>query len=366
MKKTESLTWLNKMALVFLIGLHCGYEGLAAPRSEATLPPFITAPAVDGILKPGEWDVAIQSHGFQSIKPPNLLDPRLGKAWFGYTTERLYVAVASPLPPDGRLITTSLAREGHFYQDDSIEVWLDPNRDTRESAEGNRHLYQFVINATNDTLIRRVLPPGGVAPTAQREGDKPEADWKGGWTFIQTVDGKAGLWIFEASLPWSDLGWTPADVQGRSIGVLIARNYQRPMAQRTWFNQRETFSNCLDYPRLVLRPTTPYVKIETLGDSLLQGHLQLESKLINPGNACKATVWTKVSSPGRAPFQERKEIELPMQGDVPYTLDLDTTRLGEKGPHEIKMMVQQKDGNVTLLNWSLCWSPTNASGWVIP
>ena len=131
----------------------------------------------------------------------------------------------------GKLITTPLARKGEFHRDDAIEIWLDPNCDSRDSADGARDLYQLVLNSAGDTLNRRLLPAESISQVA----GSADAEWKGAWEVEQTVDAEAGLWIFEASLPWSDLNWTPDDVFERSIGVLIARNYQRPAAQRTWF-----------------------------------------------------------------------------------------------------------------------------------
>ena len=290
--------------LVLVVTAAVGVEGRAAPRSEAIVPPFATPPAVDGVMTPGEWDRGFQTIGFQSIEAPHLLDPRPGKAWFGYTSERLYIAVATDLPPDGKLITTPLAREGEFHKDDAIEIWLDPNCDARDRADGARDLYQFVVNSAGDTLNRRLLPAESISQVA----DSADAEWKGAWEIEQTVDTKAGLWVVEASLPWSDLGWTPEDVFERSVGVLIARNYQRPAAQRTWSRHRGSFANCREYPRFLLRRDVPYVRIEELGGSLFKGHIQLRMRIVNPGDAGTATLWAVVSSPGSAPVRERKDI----------------------------------------------------------
>ncbi len=365
MKKIVRTTRMGCLAgLLLLLAATTDVVGEAVARHEATVAPFATAPTVDGSLAPGEWDVAFRTIGFQSIKSPHVVDPRTGQAWFGYTPERLYVAVASDLPPDSALIATDLARTGEFHKDDAIEIWLDPNRAVRDHAEGSRYLYQLVVNSVGVTLNRRVLPPestGHVEPP----GSQPAAEWRGNWKFAQNVDAKAGLWVFEASLPWADLGWKPSEVLGRPIGVLIARNYQRPAAQRAWFGLRETFSNALDYPRLVLRDDVPCARIAALGESLLKGHLQFKARIINPTEAGTVTVWSRVSGRGHPPIHARRDLQLPAHGELAYELDVGADRLGEKGPYEVKLMVRREAGDITVLNWSLGWEPTANSGWAV-
>lgn len=144
---------------------------------------------------------------------------------------------------------------------------------------------------------------------------------------------------------------------------MVARNYQRPTAQRAWFALRERFTNALDYPRLVLRDDVPYVRMEGLGESLFKGHLQFKARIVNPAEAGQVTVWSRVSGRGRPPIHERRDLQLPAHGELAYDLEVTADRLGKEGPCEVKLMIQREAGDVTLLNWSLGWIPTTASGW---
>jgi len=81
----------RKQVLLLVVMAGVTVEAWATPRSEAIVSPFATPPTVDGVMAPDEWDGAFQSIGFQSIAEPHrpahgtpLLDPRRGKAWFGY------------------------------------------------------------------------------------------------------------------------------------------------------------------------------------------------------------------------------------------------------------------------------------------
>lgn len=340
------------LPVVWLL-LASGTFSPAAPRAEALLPPLPAAPVVDGVLTPAEWDGAFQCVGFQGIQPPHLMDPRTGRAWFGYTADRLYVALATPLPPDGALVTQDGSA---LHLEDTVEVWLDPNRDVREHAQGDRRLYQFIANAKGATFIQRIQP-GPHTSSAPQTNDT----WTGNWQFAQTADPAAKLWIFEASLPWTDFEWPAGEPFDRSIGVLIVRNYQRPAGQRTWFQQRETFLNALDYPRLTLRRAAPFARIESLGDALFQGRLQLKVRIVNPGPAVKAAAWARVTSPRKPPVHERKDLDLPEKGEAVYDLELKPEQLGE-GPREVKLLLRRQDPEETLLNWSMTWTPTNG-GW---
>lgn len=350
---------MRTILMMFVAASAIVADGRAAPRNEAIVPPFEAPPEVDGIIAPGEWDSAFQGIGFQGIQPPHLVDPRPGKAWFGYTSDRLYVAVATDLPPDGKLIATAAAAEGDFRQDDAVEIWLDPNRDVRDHVDGPRDIYQLVANSGGATLSRRLLPGRDILKVV----GFADAEWKGGWTVAQKVDAKGGQWVVEASLPWTDLGWTPEEVFGRSIGVLIARNFQRPAAQRTWCRIGGSFANAMDYPRLILRRDAPHARIEELGKPLADGRLELKIRLANPGDADTATVWTSASGPGSLRLNDRKDVELAAANEAIYSLDIGPDRLGQKGPYEVKLTIRVDGDELTLLTWSVCWTPTTGNGW---
>ena len=113
----------------------------------ATVSQFRAAPVLDGKLEPGEWDRAVSTINFMSLafcsgkEEPSasamFMDLREGKTWCGFYSNRLYIAMVSALPPrtlpSGQHSYPQPRDAELVFDPNAVEIWLDPNRDRRES-----------------------------------------------------------------------------------------------------------------------------------------------------------------------------------------------------------------------------------------
>jgi hypothetical protein len=320
----------------------------AADKRAATVARFAIPPTIDGTLAPGEWDRAVGTAGFQNITDFQglLLDARLGRAWCGYTNARLYLAIESELPPTG-VMARQANRDADLIWDDGLEIWLDPNRDRRETKVGDQAFYQMICNPLGAIEDKRFDPAKGA----------PDNGWNGNWAFANGVDPVNHRWVAELSIPFADLGWTGAPL-GRSIGVLLSRNYKAPWNQVTWFQHRGAFVSWFEYPRLYLTADAPAVQITSLGEKVFTGQLQLRARIVNPGPARRAAVKLLITSSDMPELKADTLLDLPAQGAVDYAYDVPEGRLHEIAQHDLSFSVASPDGAQQYLTWALKW--TNA------
>jgi hypothetical protein len=256
-----------------------------APLYAATASPFKKAPTVDGRIEPGEWDGAVGTSGFAQAPNTGRLVARTGTTRFGFCGDRLYIAVVSEYPPTGKDHSSGTARDKDYVFDESVEIWLDPNRANRERGEGDQRFFQMNANAA-----------GGLYDISFDAKKGPDTGWNGNWEFANFVDHTTHVWTAEISLPFADLGWAPGSAVGRTLGVLVSRNFKAPWEQSTWFPVVGAFVDWSRYAAITLTGDAPAVAIESLGENLHKPHLQLRARVANPGPARKAKVRLNLSS----------------------------------------------------------------------
>jgi hypothetical protein len=336
-----------------------GVGGLAAMavtglRAEAergaTVAPFKTPPVIDGRIVPGEWDGAVAVVGFQDIQNGRL-DARLGHAYCGFTQDRLYVAVVSEVSPAGA-IANQKNRDSDVIWDEAIEIWLDPNRDTRAAGGGDLRYYQFMGNAI-----------GTILDVAFSSKGTPDTGWNAQWEFVNSVDMTQQIWTAELSVPWQDLGWPSGQAVGRSIGVLLARNYKNPWTQSTWFPHSGAFASWFAYPRIFLTADQPSVQITSLGTGLFKGELGLQARIFNPGGAGPVQVRTLATSSDMPELKDEKTLALPANGVVDYTFSIPPARFHEAAQHALELVVQSPDNKTPYLNYGMKWTQAPAKKW---
>jgi len=311
----------------------------------ATVAPFAKAPTIDGKIEPGEWDGAVGTVGFQSVINSQgwLMDGRTGRTMFGIHGDRLYIAIISELPPTG-VMARNANRDADMVWDDGLEIWLDPNRDRRESKEGDQSFYQMIANPLGSIEDKRFDPAKGA----------PDASWNGDWKFANGIDNEHMLWTAELSLPFADLGWQ-GDPVGRSIGVMIARNFKAPWSQVTWFPHDGAFVSWFEYARIHLTKDTPSVQVTSLGDRVHDGVLQLRAKIFNPGPARQANLDLFITSSDMPELKDAQTLDLPANGAVDYAYDVPEGRLHAHAQHELKLNVTTADGP-PLIVWGRKWT----------
>ncbi len=318
-----------------------------------TVAPFAKAPVIDGKISPGEWDGAVVTSGFQNIQG-GATDPRMGTSYFGFTNDRLYFAMVSELPPNGKLLATQKNRDADLIWDEGVEIWLDPNRDTRASGEGDLRYYNFMCNSIGTILDVRYDPKKGA----------PDPGWNADWEIANTVDPVAGTWTMELSLPVKDIGWEPGNIVGKSIGVLMARNYKAGgWLQGTWFPHQGAFVSWFEYPRIFLTADSPAVSITSLGDKLFTGQMQLQAHVYNAGPARQARVQLHITSTDMPELKDEKVLDLPAKGAVDYSYAVPNGRLHETAQHQMTLAVQSPDAQASYFNYHMQWSQAPANKW---
>lgn len=319
-----------------------------------TASPFRTPPTVDGRIEPEEWKGALQTVGFSYAPTRPMLLARTGRSLFGFTKDRLYIAIESEYPPTGRDHSSDTVRDKDYVFDESIEIWLDPNRENRIKGEGDQRFYQMNANAA-----------GGLYDISFDPRQGPDTGWNGRWNYASRVDPTTHLWTVELSLPWEDLGWEPGAVIGRTLGVLIARNFKMPWEQATWFPHPGAFVDWSRYALVELTPDDPVVAIQSLGQHLHKGRLQLEARIWNPGPPRTARVRLRLTSSDMPEVTEEKTLALPAGGDAVYRFEDAPDRLHEHAVHTLDFQIEDTGGR-SFLRYGLSWTKAPERKWLYP
>ncbi|NLF16704.1 MAG: hypothetical protein GX595_05530 [Lentisphaerae bacterium] len=169
--------------------------------------PLASPPRLDGRIDDDEWSGATRLSGFVLLGSRRLAagQPEARVAWL---EAGLAVAVSVPLPP-GRLAQAHATDwDGTVWQDDSVEVHVDPRHEHKVS-------YQFVANALGTRLDSRA---GDVSYNA---------DWQA--AAVNTP----GRWSVEFLIPWSAME-SAAPAAGQGIGINLAVNASHLGGILTW------------------------------------------------------------------------------------------------------------------------------------
>jgi hypothetical protein len=340
------------IAVSGLIALMCIphlYAG--APQNEdraaATVSRFRTPPVLDGVIQKDEWKHAVQTSGFVSLR--NNLDHRLGSTYVGFTEQALYIAVVSELPPDKELQTKRTRRDSRVIFDDGIEIWVDAFQSKRESdQQGSYPVFQSIINSIGIAQDSKHAP-----------GSAPDTGWNGDWTVANTIDKDNMVWVFEASIPWSDFGRDKTDtITGERVGVLVARNYKRAWSQATSMHVKRGFGGPGGYPKFKLTENAPSVHITSIGDikDIREGGIDVQMRIFNPGKATKARVSCHATSTTMPEVTDVDLVELPPNDYAEYRFTVSPDRFHADARHHVNMQVTSEEGEDVFFRHDLNWS----------
>jgi len=325
----------------------------------ATVSRFRTPPEVDGRISDPEWQGAVCISGFQLMEARMhkrlhggkvvVLDPRSSddRTYFGFDRDRLFVAVVSRLPPDGSLVAKHKRRDSSVFDDDGIEIWLDPNPPPTDSETQHRTYYQFIGNANGAILDQRF-----------ESYKPPELSWNGKWSFASRIDERRGVWMAEVSIPLSEIGWGGLDPVGRTIGVLVARNFKRPWQQATWvsWGTRKGGFKCTDqYARIRLSENEPSVRIRSLGP-LLTERLKLSADIYNPGAARTVCARLHIASTDMPALSDEKRIRIGPGESAAYAFEVPAGRLHREAINTLRLRVASVDDGKTCLQYRMQWA----------
>ncbi len=222
------------------------------------LAPMVKAPAIDGKIADGEWNDAYKVIGFLDRTTGFSLEPRTGYTLVGYDRENLYIAMSTELPPDGKLISKQKRDDGAVVTDDSIEIWIDPNRGNWADRKGDQRYYQIIINSLGKRQDILFDPEKGV----------PNTGWDlAGYTFGNRIDLEKKRWELELAIPWKSINADGSQLMGKGIGLFVGRNFKQPWSQASFAIARVyNFAATQEYPEFLLKPNAPVFREESLGE----------------------------------------------------------------------------------------------------
>ena len=190
------------------------------PRSSGTAPVYepptvvipraINGPLVDGRFAGNEWNVAAGLANFASVSDHKLA-PVQTKAYVTYDSERLYVAVLSPVLPGQKLAANCTRRDDNVWQDDAVQVYLT-------APSGDRYL--FIGNAAGTIYDRKY-----------EKGLKDDVTWNGNWQYGTSVAND--VWTAEVAIAFADLGVEPP-ADGQTWRLNVTRDRVEPQNLSAW------------------------------------------------------------------------------------------------------------------------------------
>ncbi len=338
--------WMHLLCLVLLTAA----VGRAAD-SLATAVPFRKAPTIDGKIEKGEWDQAVRSGPLMRWRRMEI-EARHAVGFAGFDKDNLYVAIQSELRPGG-LIANKKFNDGRVVFDSAIEIWIDPNRDNRKTGKGDLSYYQIIGNSL------------GTRKDVKFSLGAPDTGWNLSGEYKNHVDEEAGVWTAEMSIPWSNLGWNDGVKMGRTIGLIIARDYKNPWTQPTWMPLGASFASVGEYPALRLTEAEPVVRIDELRHDTFMGETPLQVKVLNPGKkARKAKVDLLITSTDMPKLEKTEELTIPASGSVDFEYKITKGRLHERAQHTLNLVVTDADnGDVLFRLKGMKWQKAPAKKW---
>ena len=217
------------------------------------------APEIDGVLAPGEWAKAACGGGMSELGANRLLavQPRFMLA---FDDRALYFAAVVPVPEGARLVAKQHGRDSAVYQDDSVELFLDPGATRRRYC-------QFVVNSVG-------------ALFDARDG-APEWDSSGARAAAGLGQGQ---WTLELAIPWSDVDAGVA-ADGSRWGLNVGLNCpSRGKITGTWSNVKTGFREPASFGTIVFTHSGPVARVTGL-ESLVAGRGDLSVGLTGAGPA---------------------------------------------------------------------------------
>lgn len=130
------------------------------------------------------------------------------RALITYDDVNLYVAVICAEPNTDKLVATASGRDGKVWDDDSVEVYLDPG------ATKKGDYYGFFLNSKNVIYDRT-----------------RNANWSGEWTSQAAVIPGAA-WVAELAIPFKTLELKAEP--GCKLGLMVARLRRAGLTQDQW------------------------------------------------------------------------------------------------------------------------------------
>ena len=208
----------------------------------ATCAQFSVSPKIDGKLDEAVWKDATP------LGPAVLLHGApctMGmEASVGHDGSALYIGVRCPAEDPGDLEVDTSERDGDVWLDESIEIFIDANRDLTTY----RH---FLFNS--DNVQRDEFGDRGATPLF-------DVEWNGTWDSAVSKDGNA--WYAECRIPFETVG-IKLD-QDRVIGLNVVRNDKTKSEIVVWIPSPGSLHQPTRFGALVLSQSAEAALFEAL------------------------------------------------------------------------------------------------------
>ena len=191
--------------------------------------------AVDGQIRQGEY--AFASTGFYNIL--GRYANTQSKYFLSYDDKNLYVGMSSPVPDEG-LKSDAAVRDSAVWEDDSIEIYINP--------EINKGIsYHFIFNSK------------GVLYDAMNDN----AVWNApDFPVVNKINDKN--WIFEAAIPLDILGLK--NPVNKSCLINICRSFAKYKKWTCSSPCRGSYNDVKSFSEITFSPKSFQLDIESLGE----------------------------------------------------------------------------------------------------
>lgn len=204
------------------------------------------APVLDGRLEPSEWAAAGCLSDFMVLGATSL--PRLPtRVFVMHTSGSLYLGAQLYDDAPGSLVANVTERDGHVYEDDCLEVYVD--------TEGTRTNYaQLAVNSLGTRF----------------DAYNRDAAENFEWSVFAAVNNDG--WTVEIELPF-DQGIPPLEGERWNLGV--CRNSARTGELSTWGRHERGFHEPAAFGEMIFVSPLLTARVDDLGDRAWGDNLAL-------------------------------------------------------------------------------------------
>lgn len=312
--------------------------GIRTGPPKIAVPEMAEKPILDGRIGESEWRDAVESYGFVNCVVPKRVNEREGRFWVGYKNASLYLAVRTEVPVEEGILNRARPQAGAdspaVFFDDSIEIVLSPNHDSKAQA-----LYHLTFNASG-ALDDWVQDPAG-KPNERAEWRIPK------WSMRNSVHD--GWWDVEVEIPFASVG--AQDATGAAPWALsIARNWKRPFAQSRWSSEDGRDPSTL--PVVTWDRTAPVVQVLSLSE---RASPAIRVLVRNP-HPFELGFTALISDEWRENRSERlnKSVKLPPGAQT--VLELRSSDAGPLNDHRTSISIESADGERSYYYRDYSWN----------
>lgn len=287
-------------------------------------------PQMDGYVDEEEWGFAGRFDGFSY---EGKLEPRRVICYVGATNDKLYFAIVSELPKEGKILAEVKAPWEKIIYDDAIELWIDPN-----PQEENGITYQMLCNSLGYAYY--IAHPRGNVDTQAYYG------WKGNFKIANGFHN--GFWHCEIEVPLGNIVSNRDAAEG-TWAINVCRDFKQPWS---WAALGSNGYNPLNQIVFIFNNEDSLITRFAHKTDPIFGDLDCSLEIENPTQrsiATKAVLHLKKDS-----TEEVKEDTFSLNGGEKKILQLASSDTGAQ-EFLLSVLVSSPDGKVVYYSRSYGW-----------